>query len=134
MRFGALDVLARAAGYVRSLLLAHVADAFGGKADDEAWGGNSRPSGTTAPAATMEPSPIFAPLRMVRPSLRAVVLDLAPVHDRVVAEDASLANDRGIAVGVEDAAVLHVGPGPIRMGSVSPRSTAPYQTLDSSPR
>jgi hypothetical protein len=33
------------------------------------------------------------------------------VHDRVVAEDASLANDRGVAgVGVEHAAVLHVGP------------------------
>src|SRR5688500_19856039 len=42
-----------------------------------------------------------------------MVLDLAPVHDRVVAEDASLANDRGVAgVGVEDAAVLDVGPGP----------------------
>ena len=38
-----------------------------------------------------------------------MVLDLAPVHDRVVAEDASLADD---CVGVEDAAVLHVGPGP----------------------
>jgi hypothetical protein len=42
-----------------------------------------------------------------------VVLDLAPVHNGVVAEDASLPYDSGVAgVGVEDAAVLHVGPGP----------------------
>src|SRR5215208_3238767 len=42
-----------------------------------------------------------------------MVLDLAPVHDRIVAEDATLANDRGVAwVGVEHAAVLDVGPGP----------------------
>ena len=65
----------------------------------------------------------------------AMVLDLAPVHDRVVAEDASLANDRGIAGSawrMQPSCTLVLAP--IRMGSVSPRSTAPYQTLDSSPR
>jgi hypothetical protein len=41
-----------------------------------------------------------------------VVLDLTPVYDRVVAEDASLANDRRVAgIGVQHAAVLDVSPG-----------------------
>src|SRR5215212_3600410 len=111
---GALDVLAGATRYVRSLLLAHVADAFCGNADDEALGGELAALGDEGAGGDDR---AFVDLRAVEDGTphpyETVVLDLAPVHDRVVAEDASLANDSGVAgVGMEDAAVLDVGPGP----------------------
>src|SRR5829696_8058465 len=111
---GALDVLACAAGYVRCLLLAHVADAFGGKTDDEALGRELASLGNDGSGGDNR---ALTDLRAVEDGTshpyETIVLDLAPAHDRVVAEDASLANDRRVArVGVEDAAVLHVGPGP----------------------
>jgi hypothetical protein len=102
VRFGALDVLTGATGYIRCLLLAHVADAFGGKTDDEALG---RELATLGDDGTGGDDGAFTNLRAVEDGTphpyETVVLDLAPVHDRVVAEDASLADDRRVVwVGV----------------------------------
>src|SRR5215208_2383353 len=112
--FGTLDVLARTAGYVRCLLLAHAAGAFGGNADDEAVGRELAALGDDGAGGD---DGALTDLRAVEDGTphphETMVLDLAPVHDRIVAEDASLANDRRVAwVGVEHAAVLHIGPGP----------------------
>ena len=111
MSRGALDVLACAAGYVRCLLLAHVADAFGGNANDEAVGRELAALGDDGSGGD---DGALTDLRAVEDGAshpyKTIVLDLAPMHDRVVAEDASLANDSGVAV--EDAAVLHIGSGP----------------------
>jgi hypothetical protein len=114
VRFGALDVLARATGYVRGLLLAHVTDAFGGDTDYEALGRKLAAFGDDCARGD---DGALTDLRAVEDRrahpYKTIVLDLAPVHDRVVAEDASLADDRRVSgVGVEDAAVLDVGPGP----------------------
>src|SRR5215207_146963 len=100
------------------------------------WGGNSRPSGTTAPAATIEPSPIFAPLRMVHPIPTRQLSSIS--HPCTTAlwprthPSPTTAGKPGSAWRMQPSCTLVLAP--IRMGSVSPRNTAPYQTLDSSPR
>src|SRR5215204_6851872 len=91
-----------------------LADAFGRDADDEAVGRELAALGDNGSGGDDR---ALTDLRAVEDGTshpyETIVLDLAPVHDRVVAENASLANDSGEAgVGVEDAAVLHVGPSP----------------------
>src|SRR5215210_2887221 len=87
---GALDVLACATGYIRCLLLAHVADAFGRDADDEAV---VRELAALGDDGSGGDDRALTDLRAVEDGTshpyETIVLDLAPVHDRVVAEDAS---------------------------------------------
>src|SRR5215216_1869916 len=94
VRFGALDVLAGAAGYVRCLLLAHLADPFGRNADDEALGRELAALGNDGAGGDDR---ALSDLRAVEDGTshpyETMVLDLAAVHDRVVAEDTSLANE-----------------------------------------
>src|SRR4051812_33109396 len=98
--------------------------------------GNTRPSGTTAPAATIEPSPIFAPFRIVAPMPTRQLFPIS--HPCTTAlwpttqPSPTIAGYPGSACKTHPSWMLVLAP--MRMGSVSPRSTAPYHTLDSPPR
>ena len=63
----ALNLLLRTTGYAPCLLLANVFNALLGweEADQEATGRELAALDTTAPAATMDPSPIFAPFKTI---------------------------------------------------------------------
>ena len=59
-----MNLLLRTTGYAPCLLLANVFNALlGWEADQEAAGRELAALDTTAPAATMDPSPIFAPFK-----------------------------------------------------------------------
>ena len=97
---------------------------------------NSRPSGTRAPAATIEPSPIFAPLRIVA---LIPIRQPSPIsHPCTTARwpttqpSPTTAGYPGSACSTQPSWTFVRAP--IRIGSVSPRNTAPYQTLDCSPK
>ncbi len=97
---------------------------------------NSRPSGTRAPAATIEPSPIFAPLRTV--ALIPIKQPSPISHPCTTARwpttqpSPTTAGYPGSACSTQPSWTFVRAP--IRIGSVSPRNTAPYQTLDCSPK
>src|SRR5215212_6512364 len=111
---GALYVFAGAAGYLFGLLVAYVGNAFGWDADYEASGGELAALGDDGAGGD---DGTLADLRAVQDGRahadETVVFDLAPMHDGVVAHDASLTDERRVAwVRMQDAPVLDVGPGP----------------------
>src|SRR5918993_2478874 len=110
---GSLDVLACAPLCVRGLLVGYLTEVLGGDADDEATRWELAALGDDGARGDYG---ACADLRAVQDRRahadEAVVPDLAPVHYRVVAEDAAVTNDHGVArIGVQDAPVLDVGPG-----------------------
>jgi len=115
---GPLDVFAGAPLDIRGLLIGYVSGALGGDADDETAGlelaalgddGTGGDDGAGTYLGAVEDRGAHAD--------EAVILYLASVYDRVVAEYAAVTDDRGVAgVGVQDAAVLDVGPGPYTDG------------------
>src|SRR5215208_367204 len=112
MRSGALDVLPGAALYVCGLLLAQVAYAFRRNADYAAVGRELASLGDDGARGDYR---AFTDLRAVEDSGahadEAIVLDLTPVHDCLVADHTPLAHDSRVArVSVEHATVLDVRP------------------------
>jgi len=110
----ALDVLARAPLYIGGLLVGQVAGTFGRNAHDEAAGRELAALWDDGTSGDYGAVSYLRPVQDRRAHTdEAIVPDLTPVHDRVVADHTTFADHgRESGIGMQDATILDVGPGP----------------------